>query len=162
MLDPSGKSTAGEASVDLAFTLVALLRADGHLGNVLTHVSSGDWRAIELAIRAILDPRAAPQRLTGIARNILELVCDEGGVTGRLMRPFFFSAVASIAVESEMRRLEAQIQRLRRGDSCDPPARPASRTPRQASRREARSPDARLRPLSAIAAAPQQANGASP
>ena len=55
MFAPSGKSAAGEMSVDLAFTLVALLRAEGHLCNVLTHVSSGDWRAIEQAIRAILE-----------------------------------------------------------------------------------------------------------
>lgn len=36
MLSPFAKSVAVSAE-DLSFTLVALLRADGHLCNVLTH-----------------------------------------------------------------------------------------------------------------------------
>jgi hypothetical protein len=48
----------------LPFTLVALLPADGHL--VLTHISSGDWHAIELAIASAVGPGAGiPQYSSG-------------------------------------------------------------------------------------------------
>jgi hypothetical protein len=99
---------------DLASTLVALLRTDGHLCNVLTHISRDDWHAIEVAIAAILRPRAAPNQLSNVAQNMLELICDDRGVTGRLMRPFFFEAVGRIAGKPEMERLKKRVERLRR------------------------------------------------
>jgi hypothetical protein len=155
MLAPTEKAADDDASIDLAFTLVSLLRADGYLCNVLTHVSSDDWRAVERAINAILEPRTPPRRLSNIPRNLLELLCDDRGIAGRIMRPFFFAAVAQVAGTAEMKRHEARIRRLRRRISCDPMACRAPRTPRPASR-------ARIRPLPAFAPAPQQANGVSP
>jgi hypothetical protein len=98
---------------ELAFGLVARLRADGHLSNVLTHLSAGKWSAVEEAIVAILRPRAATGRLSGLARNILELLCDDRGVTGRLMRPFFFAQIAQLAGKTQAVRLEHRIRRLR-------------------------------------------------
>ncbi len=98
---------------DLPFTLVALLRADGHLCNVLTHVSAGDWGAIEQAIAVILRPRARVPDLSSVARNMLELICDGRGVTGPVMRPFFLDAIRRCAGKSEMRRLDRKVRRLR-------------------------------------------------
>jgi hypothetical protein len=98
---------------DLAFILVALLRADGHLCNVLTHVGSGNWRAIEQAIASILYPRARPKTLSAVARNILQLVCDNRGVTGPIMRSVFFDGIARAAGRPQMKRLEKKIRRLR-------------------------------------------------
>jgi hypothetical protein len=118
MFSPLKKSAAVTAT-DLAFTLVALLRTEGHLCNVLTHISSGDWHAVEQAIVAILSPRNSSKKLSNIARNILELVCDDHGVTGRIMRPFFFNAIARIAGEPERKRLERKIRRLRCRMSLD-------------------------------------------
>ena len=115
MLTPGHQAAADGASAGLSFTLVALLRADWHLCNVLTHVSSGDWRAVEQAINAILEPRTPPRRLSNIARNMLELLCDDRGVTGRRMRPFFFEAMARVAGRAEMKRLEAKIRRFGAG-----------------------------------------------
>ncbi len=112
---------------ELSFTLVALLRADGHLCNVLTHISAGDWRAVERAIVAILNSRTSSKKLSPVARNILELVCDDRGVTGRLMRPFFFNAIARIAGKPEMIRLERKIRRLRGRMSLDAEMRLAPR-----------------------------------
>jgi hypothetical protein len=99
---------------DLSFALVALLRADGHLCNVLTHIASGDWRAVEQAIVVILSPRASPKKLSNVARNILELACDNRGITGRIMGPFFFNAIARIAGRPAGKRLEKRIRHLRR------------------------------------------------
>lgn len=111
--------STGNAIEDLVFTLVALLRADGHLCNVLTHISSGDWRAVEQAITSILSSRTSSKKLPNVARNMLELICDNRGVTGRIMRPFFFEAIARIAGKSEMTRLEKKVRRLRHRISSD-------------------------------------------
>ena len=110
---------AAAAVDDLSFTLVALLRAEAHLCNVLTHISTGDWRAVEQAIIAILNSRTSSKKLSPVARNILELVCDDRGVTGRIMRPFFFNAIARITGKPEMKRLERKIRRLRCRMSLD-------------------------------------------
>lgn len=118
MLAPLVKPAA-VAVDDLTFTLVALLRADGHLCNVLTHISSGDWRAVEKAIVAILSPRTKSKKLSNVARNILELACDNRGVTGRMMGPFFFGAIVRIAGKPDGKRLERKIRRLRRRMSLD-------------------------------------------
>ncbi len=98
---------------DLVFTLVALLRADGHLCNVLTHVASGNWRALEAGIASILYPRTTPKQLSNVARNILQLICDGRGVTGPLMQSFVFDVIARVKGRRQMRRLKAKIWRLR-------------------------------------------------
>jgi hypothetical protein len=136
MLAPAAKSSVDADLADLAFTLVALLRGDGHLCNVLTHIASGDWRAIERAILSILTPRITPKKLSGVARNLLELLCDNRGVTGPLMRPFFFGAIERVAGRAEMRRLEAKVQRLRRRISADLPACRAPQGPDRPARRK--------------------------
>ena len=117
MLAPFAKPAA--AVDDLSFALVALLRAEGHLCNVLTHIASGDWRAVEQAIVAILTPRTSSRKLSNLARNILELACDNRGVTGRIMGPFFFNAIVRIAGKTDGKRLEKKIRRLRRRMSSD-------------------------------------------
>ena len=96
---------------DLSFALVALLRADGH---VLTHIVSGDWRVVEQAIIAMLSPRASSKKLSNMASDILELACDNRGITGRIMGPFFFNAIARIAGRPAGKRLEKRIRHLRR------------------------------------------------
>lgn len=113
MAPPSAPSTPPVDLDDLTFTLVALLRADGHLSNVLTHVASGDWRAVEQAIASILHPRTRPKALSDITRNILRLICDDRGVTGPIMRSVFFDIVARTAGRPQMKRLEKKIRRLR-------------------------------------------------
>jgi hypothetical protein len=118
MLSPFARP-ATAAVGDVAFALVALLRTHGHLCNVLTHISSGDWRAVEQAIVAILSPHTRPRQLSNLARNMLELICDDRGVTGPIMRPFFFDAIARIAGGPERKRLKRKIRRLRRRMSSD-------------------------------------------
>ncbi len=158
MASSDGKSLRGARSDDLAFTLVALLRTHGHLCNVLTHIASGDWRAVEQAIAAILEPRISPKKLSPLARNLLELLCDNRGVSGRIMRPFFFAAVAGAAGKAEMRRIELKIRRLRARMASDPRAPSARRTLRRGrGRRPAR--HGPVPPFSAVVAAPSLANG---
>ncbi len=134
MLAPFAKSSVGVID-ELSFTLVALLRAEGHLCNVLAHISSGDWRAVERAIVIILSPRTSPKKLSSVAQNIVELVCDNRGVTGRIMRPFFFNAIERIAGKADEKRLKKKIFRLRHRMSLDVQVRlPLARRARKSSR----------------------------
>lgn len=161
MLSPFAKSVAVSAE-DLSFTLVALLRADGHLCNVLTHISSGDWRSIEQAIVGILNSRTSSKKLSPVARNILELICDNRGVTGRIMRPFFFNAIARVAGKSEMKRLQSKIRRLRIRISLDTQGRlaPPRRARKSSGARSAR--QIRFDPAVGVLTMTQATNGARP
>lgn len=111
----------------LSFALIAKLRGDGHLCNVLTHVGSGNWRAVEQAIAEILRPRATAVQLNAIARNIVELIADGRGTTGPIMRSVFFAAVVCEAGAPEAKRVRRKIARLREGlrSESPRPAKPA-------------------------------------
>lgn len=161
MSAPFANSAAGGALPRLAFEITAQLRADGHLCNVLTHVSSGDWRAVEQAMIAVLKPRARPETLSKLAGNLLELLCDDRGVAGRAMRPFVFQAIGRITGSAEMTRHEARVRRLRRRMSVESHAGLAA----AAAPAPIRAPAARripVHPLSSIAAQPRPANGVHP
>jgi hypothetical protein len=158
MLAPLLKPAA--AVDDLSFALVALLRAEGHLCNVLTHIASGDWRAVERAIVVILTPRTSSKKLSDLARNILELACDNRGVTGRIMGPFFFNAIIRIAGKKDGKRLERKIRRLRRRMSLDAQLQLMARPPQPGRSGGARS--ARPTRFDPPAASVMAINGAGP
>jgi hypothetical protein len=81
---------------DLAFLVVAGFRRQPHISNVLTHISGANWGRVEQALRAILDPFTASRDLTPLARNIVDLMCADRGVTGRIMKPYFRGLLARI------------------------------------------------------------------
>lgn len=81
---------------DLAFLVVAAFRRHPHINNVLMHISGANWQRVEQAQRAILDPLTASRDLTPLARNILDLMCADRGVTGRILKPYFRGLLARI------------------------------------------------------------------
>lgn len=81
---------------DLAFLVVAAFRRHPHINNVLTHISGANRQRVEQAQRAILDPLTASRDLTPLARNILDLMCADRGVTGRILKPYFRGLLARI------------------------------------------------------------------
>jgi hypothetical protein len=99
----------------LPFALVVNFRAHGHLCNVLTHIGSGNWRAIEEAVSSVLRPRVKPKHLNPIARNIVELIADGRGTTGPIMRSVFFGTIAGEAGAQQANRIKRKIAGLRRG-----------------------------------------------
>jgi hypothetical protein len=99
---------------DLTATLVAVLRADGHLCNVLTHIGRGNWRSIESALQLIVAPRIGPRHLDAVARNVLALICDGRGVTGPIMKAVVYGLIDRSANARQARHLKAKIMRLRR------------------------------------------------
>ena len=81
---------------DLVFLVVAAFRRHPHISNVLTHISGANWERVEQALRAILDPLAASRDLSPLARNIVDLMCADRGVTGRILKPYFRDLLAKI------------------------------------------------------------------
>lgn len=81
---------------DLVFIVVAAFRRHPHINNVMTHISGGSWDRVEQALRAILDPLARKRELTPLARNIIDLMCADRGVTGRILKPYFRDLLATV------------------------------------------------------------------
>jgi hypothetical protein len=98
----------------LAQIMVATLRNHSHLNNVLTHIAAKNWQHVEEALDIILDPAGEVETLTPLAQNILRLICDNRGTTGRIMQPFFLAFLDRAAGEQK-ERIENRIRRLRAG-----------------------------------------------
>ena len=76
------------AADGLAFRMLVAFRVHPHIGNVLTHISGGDWRKIERALGTLFDPSTVNRAHTALEANLLDLMCAERGVTGRIMKPY--------------------------------------------------------------------------
>jgi hypothetical protein len=72
---------------ELAFRTLVEFKAHPHLNNVLTHISGGDWRKVEQSLCFILDPSAEKRERSRLTKNILDLMCADRGVTGRILKP---------------------------------------------------------------------------
>lgn len=77
-------------------TIVAALRYHPHVNNVLTHVSAGQWTRVGEALSVILDRQATADDLSPLARNVVDLLCAERGVTGRILKPYFRDVLARL------------------------------------------------------------------
>ncbi|CAH1696161.1 conserved hypothetical protein [Hyphomicrobiales bacterium] len=98
---PSFRMTVPE----LAFFIVAAFRRHPHINNVLTHISGGSWNRIEEALRVIVDPDASPCDLSPLARNIIDLICADRGVTGRIVKPYYRELLVGALGETVARHL---------------------------------------------------------
>jgi len=97
---------------DLVRTAVAIFRAHQHLNNVLTHICGARWERIAEALRIICNPLATPNDLSPLAQNIIELMCAERGVTGRILKPFFHALLGRILPAKTAAYLRAHIWQL--------------------------------------------------
>ena len=114
----------------LARTMVARFRHHPHINNVLTHICGAQWERIGRALRVILDPRATADNLSPLARNIVELMCAERGVTGRILKPYFHASLAAALPSRTAAYLRAHVEGLflqMEGAPCAPPAARLSR-----------------------------------
>lgn len=106
------KEQAAKALNELAFFVAAAFRGQSHINNVLTHVSGNNWSRVEKALRVIFDPCAPNRDLSPLARNVIELMCANRGVTGRILKPFYQDFLAAILGEHIASRVTAHITRL--------------------------------------------------
>jgi hypothetical protein len=116
-LDKDGKfprsGARPEISVDeLVFTVIAAFRGHGHINNVLTHISGGNWVQVEQALRVILDPCARSRDISPLARNIIDLMCADRGVTGRIVKPFYRELLAAVLGQQMASHLVAHVTAL--------------------------------------------------
>ena len=65
---------------ELVFSVVAAFRRHGHVDNVRSRISGGDWTEVEQALRSIPDPFAVRRDLSPPAQNIIDLMCADRGV----------------------------------------------------------------------------------
>jgi hypothetical protein len=93
------------STADLAFRVFAAFRAHPHISNVLTHISRANWNHVESALNAILDPVTTSEALSPLAHNILDLMCADRGVTGRILRPYFHAVLHRLVGPTGAERL---------------------------------------------------------
>ena len=94
---------------DLVFTVVAAFRRHPHINNVMTHISGARWERVEQVLRVILDPLAGSRDLSPLARNIVDLMCADRGVTGRILKPCFRDLLATVLSPRLAARLTAHV-----------------------------------------------------
>lgn len=91
---------------------VGALRDHSHLANVLTHISRNNWGDVERAFQSIFNGNVRSRDLSQLARNIVDLLCADRGVTGRIMKPYFREFLASALPTDQARRLSAHVTKL--------------------------------------------------
>ena len=111
-MDRSLATPARLSTAELAFRIFAVFRGHPHISNVLTHISRANWTQVERELNAILDPTATSDRLSSLARNIVDLMCAERGVTGKILKPYFHAALQRLLGPDEAERLIRHAEAL--------------------------------------------------
>jgi len=86
---PSQSCLEAKDGLQFAQLLTSAFRSHPHINNVLTHISHGQWNRIEAALETILTAPIDTAPVSPLERNLLCLLWEEGGITGRIMKPFF-------------------------------------------------------------------------
>ncbi|AVX06036.1 hypothetical protein MXMO3_03533 (plasmid) [Maritalea myrionectae] len=111
----TGLFTKSQVS-ELATFLVVQFRARSHLCNVLTHISGGRWDKVEEAFHQVLDPHTPKDQLTPLGVNIVDVLCKERGVTGRIAKPYFAQLIQQFLPTDDAVRIEEKIIKLSDGE----------------------------------------------
>jgi hypothetical protein len=110
---PTKQQECADVDLDnLVFCVAAAFRGHPHINNVLTHISGANWNAVEKALHVILDPRAGSHDLSPLARNIVDLMCADRGVTGRILKPFYHERLVALLGDQVASRLIAHVTSL--------------------------------------------------
>lgn len=119
------------STADLAFRIFAAFRAHPHISNVLTHISRASWSGVESALNAILDPATTGDGLSPLAHNLLDLMCAERGITGKILKPYFHAVLQRLlgptGAEGLIRHIDALFADIER--KAEQPA--AAKAPQQ-------------------------------
>ncbi len=96
----------------LVHAAVAAFRHHPHVNNVITHICGGQWERIRQAFCVILNPLASLDDLSPVAQNIVELMCAERGITGRILKPYFHALLAEVLPPRTAAGLGTHVWRL--------------------------------------------------
>jgi hypothetical protein len=94
---------------ELVAYVVAAFRSHPHISNVLTHISNGSWDRIEQALQVILDLHSGRNDLSPLVGNIIDLMCADRGITGRIFKPYYQELLVALLGEAVAKRLIAHI-----------------------------------------------------
>lgn len=111
-MDRSLEAPARPSTAELAFRIFAVFRGHPHISNVLTHISRANWTQVERELNIILDPAATAGGLSSLARNIIDLMCAERGVTGKILKPYFHAALQRLLGADEAERRIRHVEML--------------------------------------------------
>ena len=110
-MDRSLATPARLSTAELAFRIFAVFRGHPHISNVLTHISRANWAQVERELNIILNPTTTGG-LSSLARNIVDLMCAERGVTGKILKPYFHAALQRLLGPDEAERLIRHVEAL--------------------------------------------------
>ena len=103
----------GTRSKLLAEDLSSAIRRHPHLGNVMTHISSGRWPQVDEALQPLFMPARKTFLVSPLTHNILELICDNRGTTGRIMQPFFQAFLSRYLEDEDAKKIATWVRHLR-------------------------------------------------
>ncbi|CEG07039.1 hypothetical protein BN961_00420 [Afipia felis] len=110
-MDRSLATPARLSTAELAFRIFAVFRGHPHISNVLTHISRANWAQVERELNIILNPTTTGG-LSSLARNIVDLMCAERGVTGKILKPYFHAALQRLLGPDEAEQLIRHVEAL--------------------------------------------------
>lgn len=111
-MDRELETPARLSTAELAFRIFAIFRGHPHISNVLTHISRANLTQVERELNIILDPAATAGGLSLLARNIIDLMCAERGVTGKILKPYFHAALQRLVGAAEAEQLIRHVETL--------------------------------------------------
>jgi len=97
---------------ELASRTFVAFRAHPHINNVLTHISHGNWGMVEQSLNAILNRATTGNSLSPLAQNIVELMCADRGITGRILKPCFHAVLHRALEPDQAERLIRHVRAL--------------------------------------------------
>lgn len=110
-MDRSLATPARLSTAELAFRIFAVFRGHPHISNVLTHISRSNWTQVERELNIILNPTTTGG-LSSLARNIVDLMCAERGMTGKILKPYFHAALQRLLGPDEAEQLIRHVEAL--------------------------------------------------
>ena len=97
---------------ELAFRVLVTFRVHPHLSNVLTHISGANWAKVERSLNSIFDLATTSGSLSPLEQNIVDLMCADRGITGRIMKPYFQAVLRRVLEPDHAERLIRHITAL--------------------------------------------------
>ena len=97
---------------ELAFRVLVAFRVHPHLSNVLTHISGANWARVERSLNSIFDLATTSGRLSPLEQNIIDLMCADRGITGRIMKPYLQAVLRRVLEPDQAERLIRHINAL--------------------------------------------------
>src|SRR5450759_2569701 len=109
-LRPRGNEVRPEFPIgELAFRVLVAFRVHPHLSNVLTHISGANWAKVERSLNSIFDLATPSGSLSPLDQNIIDLMCADRGVTGRILKPYFHAVLRRVLEPNHAERLIRHI-----------------------------------------------------